>query len=51
MAEIPLPFGGFFGENMTKVLLLVFHLPRSGKGVALGRALLCFHLWHNATLK
>jgi hypothetical protein len=50
MAEIPLPFAGLLGKNMTKVLFLVLYLPRPGEGKTLRGAFLGFHFWHNATL-
>jgi hypothetical protein len=48
MAEIPLPFGRLFGKNMAQVLFFVLNLACSGKRIALGGALLGFHLWHDA---
>jgi hypothetical protein len=48
MAEIPLPFGRLFGENMAQVLFFVFNLACSGKRIALGGAFFGFHLWHDA---
>jgi hypothetical protein len=46
MAEIPLPFGGLLGKDMPEVLLLVFNLAASRKGIPLGRAFPGLHLGH-----
>jgi hypothetical protein len=50
MAEIPLPFTGLLGKNMTKVLFFIFYLPRPCKRITLGGAFLGFHFWHLVTL-
>jgi hypothetical protein len=50
MAEIPLPFTRFFGQNMAQVLFFVLNLAGPGKGITLGGAFLCFHLGHSSYL-
>lgn len=48
MAEIPLPFAGFFRQNMPQILFLILYLSAGGEGKTLRGAFLGLHLRHSA---